>query len=292
MDALDQDIPVSPKAGATAESIRLVLRDQRTAIGNLAGVGSGKTVNGLVNDYLRSANNAALALAAVVSRSDVERLILTPRYWALCGADASAKANMSLISLEIHERTRAFSEIEDSLQRFTARWNREQCGHLIVADTCIYLHCGQPFEELPWRNYPESEVQVATLVVPLVVVDELDKAKLGNQSAAARATIRTMESRFSGSALLATLSDPGTSARLLLEPPAHVRTANADAEIVRRAADLAALSGLALTVVTYDYGMALRANAAGLHARWLEQPDRKARTPTSNQEGNSANIRE
>jgi predicted ribonuclease YlaK len=128
---------------------------------------------------------------------------------------------------------------------------------------------------------PHSDFVV---LVPMVVVDELDRLKeikdrhirwragytlavldrLFSKHAVSRAQLRNRVTKTEQGPLIAPLG--GVWVELLFEPPSHVRLPIADDEIVDRALSVEPLAGRPITVLTYDTGQSMRARNAGLQA--------------------------
>jgi hypothetical protein len=227
-------------------------------------------------------NGAADALRGQLSAGDVDRLVLTRRYWTLVRTDPAAHADdalLGMLHLELAERTTALSSARDDLVRETARWAASP-GICVVADTNVYLHHARPFEDLDWRHLAQArEYDQVNLVIPLLVVDELDRAKSGKARTRARTTLRTLHKLFPDPAVPARLGDatvpnrPGVLAHLLMDDLHHTRLGEADSELIDRAQALGGLVGRQVLLVTIDTAMAFRATMAGLNVRKLDQPD-------------------
>lgn len=256
--------------------------DVLTGLSNrLSNVGTGEEWTVLTR-YLRWANDAADELSNLVSAQDVARLVLTRRHWALQGiAPPANEALMSLLQLEIRERSRAFTCAREDLQRATGRWSQYP-GHLVVADTNIYLHHPDAFTDMDWRFLVGAgEHEGIQLILPLLVVDELDRAKHGNARTKARMTLRAIDVLFADAHWTASLPDSVgddlVRAHLLLDDVNHVRLPHADSELVDRCCALAAIADREVILVTFDTGMAIRAGSANLAVKKLPDPEPPSR---------------
>jgi hypothetical protein len=107
-------MPPKVLPGTRAETVL----DALTGLSNrLSNVGTGDKW-AVLTGYLRWANDAADQLSTVVSAQDVAHLVLTRRHWAIQGiAPPANEALMSLLQLEIRERSRVFTAAHDDLQR-------------------------------------------------------------------------------------------------------------------------------------------------------------------------------
>jgi len=163
------------------------------------------------------------------------------------------------------------------LKRLAAR-----TGLPVVYDTNMLNHWRPPGDVL-WREVFKAQgedVKVTRLVVPLRVIDELDRQKYGNGELARRAAtaVRYLERVLNG-------SHPGRPVQLrqgvVLEVwvDADDRSGDVDLSILRCAADLANLHpATGARVLTDDVGMRLRAQQMGLRVMRLPEDHRKPGT--------------
>jgi predicted ribonuclease YlaK len=109
-------------------------------------------------------------------------------------------------------------------------------------------------------------------LMPLVVLDELDKVKDRDLTYGkrARSVLKALDGLFGDSEWLSPKPlRQGVTLQMVDEPFAHVRQASQDDEIVRQAVYFAQLNGNRLSVLTRDRGMRLRAQAYGLVSKSL-----------------------
>lgn len=234
--------------------------------------------------YLDWATNAARTLRHVVQPADVDRLVCTPRYWVIqqqavsgSGIDISG-ALRPLLGLELEERITVFSEAHTDLDRLIRRWDRN--GHFVVADTSVFIESAK-IEELDFVGLVEFRGAPVHLLIPIVVIDELDGLKrygVGEHRGwRARYTLAVIDRVLENPTSIARLRkedfsplDSGGIPRgeitveILFDPPGHERLSILDDEIVSRALAAQAMAGRAVTVMTHDTGQATRARAAGL----------------------------
>lgn len=177
--------------------------------------------------------------------------------------------------------------------------------HNQVLDPCFYVEhpdelTGADLAGLTAVTTPGWAMHV---LVPLLVVDELDRLKRDNQARSrARTALTTLDEVFgnvSDERPMGRLRDDGSSGlgpvtmELLLDPPDHERLPDNDAEIVDRALAVQISSGREVTMVTYDKSMALRARHQGLKDLWLShlpapQPTGQAQTSRGRRAGSQA----
>ncbi|MFB7380819.1 PIN domain-containing protein [Kitasatospora purpeofusca] len=182
------------------------------------------------------------------------------------------------------EVQRQIAAIEDARRQLDVlRSFAERPGVPVVYDTNMLNHWQQP-ENIDWKTLLAGEGldgKHARLVVPLVVIDELDRQKYGNGPLAVKAAtaIRYLERKLAGAAPAEAVKlREGVTLEVRLDPPGH-RRAEPDLEILRCAAELEGIVPAAGTrVLTDDYGMRLRAQGMGLATLRLPAAYRKAGT--------------
>ena len=158
----------------------------------------------------------------------------------------------------------------DELEQHRARWSNGDV--FVVPDTNVFLHHALQFDEIDW--HAELAPRVADfrnvrLVVPMVVVDELDRLKRAEDKTRARESLAILESYIANpsrpAGLTTTTQTHGwVTVEVLVDDLDHVRLPDNDNEIVDQAAVLKQVTGREVIVVTGDTGMVLRAKAARL----------------------------
>jgi len=147
------------------------------------------------------------------------------------------------------------------------RWRRP--GRVVVPDTNVFLHHPSCFHETDWAQLVGT-ADAVRIVMPLVIVDELDRKKFDGKDAVrtrARTTLRAIDDLVSDPRETTSVSLGSGKAflfEMLLDPIGHVRLPNADDEIIDRVAAVSQLLDRPPLIVTYDTGAALRASVAGL----------------------------
>lgn len=154
----------------------------------------------------------------------------------------------------------------------------ERPGRVLVYDTNSLMH-HQPPEAIDWPAVAKG--RAVRIVVPLVVVDELDRKQhegSKEMSQRARRALRALDRMLDGTqpgAATPVPGRPGASIEVLLDEAGHRREASADEEIIERSIAAGTDHRRSVTVVTADTGMRLRAQAAGLHVVRLPEKYRK-----------------
>lgn len=252
--------------------------------------GSGEAASGILGDLANQAGNARggdMYAAYIAWTESAERmlanefeadvvtaLVHTPRYWLLRTASPDTHRLPALIDAEMEGRQRTLLRAREELQSHVRRWQAEPAT-LVVVDTNLFLEPDHPVDSIDWLAVADSRPGVR-LVVPLVVVHELDRLKRqGNQTAGklARQAIRWLartlptnpawrSERLSGDRFrdvtIEIAVDDGPS-----------RPDDADGVIIEFARQLAAISSLATKLATRDLGMYLRAQAVGVEGLLL-----------------------
>jgi hypothetical protein len=267
--------------GVRGESVAQGLRNSALALSNARGAGFGPLDQ--FNAYLRWANEQVRALSPLLRPEALEQLITTPRYWLLNGLDPAAHGDLGgLVNAEVEDRIRNLEQAAAAIESDVSCWSG-RLGQFVVADTNIYLHQDDEFDQLPWTQLVPGGATVGVLlVVPLVVIDELDRQKRTSGGvkvsqtnktevrSRARRTLRRINDLFpAATSDTATLLPRGYGAggvdvALLLDQPGHLRLPRADDEIVDRALALRDISGRDIMIATSDTGMDLRARTQQL----------------------------
>lgn len=279
-----------------------LLRDARNWLGN---VGQGTLYEGIMA-YTQWASIFSSSLRNYLEPDEVNRLITTQRYWTLTSlipfigkgnegavSPINMLANTSL-NQEVQERGRHLDRVIVWLEAEVARW-KESPGTLVVADTNIYLHNDKLFTGINWSDILGADHDSVHLVIPSVVIDELDRAKIAGSGKVgsleklnqekmsvknsenvdtvkkrAKITLREIERLFPTPAHMASVkpehSELGSVfVSLLLESVGHIRHPRPDSEILNRAIALQSFTSRKVVVVTYDTGMALRVRMANMN---------------------------
>lgn len=153
----------------------------------------------------------------------------------------------------------------------------------IVYDTNALNHWPRP-DQVTWTKVLRENVlegKLARLVIPLVVIDELDQQKSGTNALSDKAgkAIRFLEKTLDG-------TDPGQAVNVRddatlevrLGPPGHQRD-DTDMEILLCAAELDQL-GVQTRVPSNDFGLHLRARSMSLFPMRLPQAQQRKVSPS------------
>lgn len=272
----DGTMLITPRLGADRTTVLQQLVQLETDLANVRS--GGMTAEDLFNAYLRWTANAVRLLRHQTREADIESLVLTRRYWTL-QAMAGGPVGMvrDLVEVEIDDRQSVFSEAIRTTRFEFERWDR--LGPIVVADTSFYHEHPQKIDQADLSKVLESRHAAIGLVVPMVVIDELEKQKRSsdkNLRGRAQVTLAVFErvARHGGAGRLreadfSPIDQGGIPSGeiwldVLFDLPGHTRLPINDDEIVDRALSVQTVSGKGVTFLTYDTNQALRARHAGL----------------------------
>ena len=164
---------------------------------------------------------------------------------------------------EVEKQKGRLTQFRDELQQLM-KWST-RAGKIAILDCNVYMHCIM-FNEIDWRR--ELGEDVVRVVLPIAVIDELDKIKYmerGSRGDRARTVLKVLDG------YLDDLQTDGfvplrakTTLEIFMNERGHQRTQDADIEIVSRGVLLQQITGVPVLVVSNDRGMRLKAHTRGL----------------------------
>jgi len=285
------------KPGIPLDYAETVLRDAHTAWTNA------RSSQDYFRDYTKAVDDTHSTLNCAFAEPDLASDLRSAAYWhflqlgspkvlefvknPLLGQSpgmvetltAEMRTRNAALAAEIDRQIRVLENAQDQLRALKELVGRP--GLPVVYDTNMLNHWQQPSDVL-WRELFKQDgqdVPLTRLVVPLRVLDELDRQKYGDGALARKAAtaIRYLERVLKN-------SQPGTpvelrpgEATLEVWLDADDRDTDADLAILRCAADLDNLHGDA-RVLTDDIGMRLRAQQMDLTVMGLPEQYRKPGT--------------
>jgi PIN domain len=281
---------VSPMPGVDGKGLCTVLRDLYAGVLDARDAASNP-----VCAYFEWVGDALRSLQTQVSAADIDRLVLTRRYELLLSAAAGssswdaetgASVEQGLLDAELDARVTAFAQACDALERQIECWSRP--GVFVVVDTSVYITHPHKLEQIDFAPLIGVRGEPIHILVPIVIVDELDGLKQQGRDAVrwrAGYTLAVLDRVCKGSAQEGRLREEDFSAlgsggiprgevtvELLFDQPGHVRLPINDDEIIDRALATRPLAGRPVTLLTYDTGQSTRARAAGLRVIKLARP--------------------
>ena len=150
---------------------------------NLRGGGGPATAHKRLLAYLEWTSNAVRMLGYLVSPADLDSLVLTERYkLLLSGVGIMTSTEMEvqrvvngLVSLELDERVETFEAAIKALDQRIKLWS--EYGHYVIPDTSFYIEHKDKLEKVEFGPLIDVWQSPVTVLVPIVIVDELDRLK-------------------------------------------------------------------------------------------------------------------
>ncbi len=258
------------------------------------------TVELMHSAYLDWANESARMLHHMLSPTDLDRLVLTQRYWVLQSMPAAViDPQGRLLGVEVAQRLALLEQEIADLRNTINRWMRP--GRFVIADTTLFCQHEDRLEHLELRALTGDRDEPIHLILPIVIIDELDSLKQSGKAHTrwrAGYTLAFIDRVLGGGGLEGRLReadygplDSGgipsgeVTIEVVLDPPGHVRLPIADDEIVDRAQAIQTLAGRPIKFITFDTGQSTRARMAGLDVVKVQQP-LAADEPQINTSGN------
>lgn len=237
--------------------------------------------------YLDVIGEGARLLRGAVRAADIDALLLTRRYWTLVDMTVSTNPPETvvnaLLSLEIDDRLLELDDTIAATREALNRWSLT-AGQLVLPDTSFFLNNPRVLKNIDFPTILGTDDTI-TLLFPLAVIEELDRAKRRNDAGRAKAQVAL--------AVLEAIAEDGLSGKwknaprskrhghgeiwfdVLLDPLGHQPLRNSDAEIIDRAVTAQILAGRDITFLTYDTNQAFRARGNELKdVRKLTEPDK------------------
>jgi hypothetical protein len=216
--------------------------------------------------YLGWVNGAWRMLESHLEAAQLEELLHTPHYWSLRQMDGGEAWLHGQVKVELNDRREALTAMADEAKNLAMRWDVP--GSIVMPDTNMLIHTNEFFDEFDWPE--ELGIgETVHLVIPMVVVDQLDSLKRSTQKVKSRA-------RQTGKRLEALLPKPAdrvvmraadgreTTLEVLIDALDHRRLPDSDSEIVNRALYLSRLAGKPVRIATWDNLMRFRAGAVDI----------------------------
>lgn len=292
------------RPGADVPALIAELGRQESALGDVENLSGIEKLRG----YRRWSTDAMRTLSHYLVPDSLSQLITTPGYWFLHGLEAEpAPANMDstirlfrsntldnnwVLRLEVEQRRAALTSAREDIQKDSTLW-RDSRETIIVADTNVFLHHHEMYRNIQWEKVkPQADHVDCWLIIPLLVIDEIDKRKraagelvdskesripekerkYGFVRSRAKAVLRQIDQDVAEVGTRCALRGgvPERPSRLyatiIMDDPGHKRLPLPDDELISRACDIQNLAGKEVHFVSYDTGARIRARAAGLIA--------------------------
>lgn len=286
-----RDVRVTMLPGVTHDELLHVLTEAHTGVTNLRGRTSdfGK----LVDHYLDWVDDTVRMLRYRVHPDDIDRLVLTRRYWAIQTNPHAGLAKV--VNTEIDDREADLHHAIESIRGVQRRW-QSTAGKVVVADTSVFCQHPDKFADLDLAGLIEARPGTPfLLMLPILVLEELEGLKQSNKEHIRWRALHTLgrldEVLLPQGVGLLHAEDatrPGWPNRdrgpvrveVVFDPPGHRRLPINDDELIDRALAIEAESGREVTFLTYDTAQSTRARFAGLNVRKLtEDPGPESQAP-------------
>jgi hypothetical protein len=233
--------------------------------------------------FVRWSVNVQRAASSYIAWETIDAIFDSPRYRDIGSMQPAAHVEI-LINAELARLSSRFGEVADELEH--ARDFFTGPGAFVAPDTSFYIEHPDKLEEVDFRPLLNIREQPVRVVVPIIVVDELDNLKRSKdrdvrwRAAYSLAVIDRVVQNPSRRGQLAledfSAIDNQTGGiprgevtlQLVLDPPGHSRLPIPDDEFVDRCRVCQTFTG-SLTVLTYDTGQSMRARMAGLQVNKL-----------------------
>jgi uncharacterized protein YqcC (DUF446 family) len=217
-----------------------------------------------------------MQLGTYLGRAAVNRLVTTPRYWALLAPGFLDPLTLSqMVQWELAARMSDLLQEESALKRELGLWTNQPglgpggAKHAIVLDTNVLLAHANHLDQVDWARRADHRDGDIALVVPSMVVDELDDLKMSDNRMKinndffqtrdlARRALRELDQLFCDGFRIATIGELGAGRRLhailQVDELNTARLSRADSEILRQAQNTEAFAR-SVTVASYDHNI-------------------------------------
>jgi hypothetical protein len=265
---------VQPAQAVEALTSRILAATNLAGAVSPGGVGPGSEAVYLERrqaDYLHWAEATEGQLGNVTHDAYVLALPYSPAHYEIRQLTPRSPRAIAFIDSEIARQVRSLEELREDLELRLGR-ARAAPGAIAILDTNVLLHHQLP-DSVAWREVIGQES--VRLVIPLRVIEELDEKKYSTSDklrTRARERLPKLYTMVGAGGAPRPLKDGHGTIEVFIEPGTRTRPADADTEILETARDLRRLSGQAVTIVTGDTGMRLRAEAEGLATAAMPAP--------------------
>lgn len=178
---------ITPRPGIDRRNLLDSLRSVSSAISNLRGGGPQGAYARLLA-YLEWTSNAVRTLSNQISSADLDRLVLTKGYerlllgvGSMIGTEMEVQRVVNgLVSTELDQRVAAFEEAIKTLNYRMNRWS--MLGEFVVPDSSFYIQHSEKVEDVDFASVVDVTGTRVHVLVPIIVVDELDGLKQSKDS--------------------------------------------------------------------------------------------------------------
>jgi PIN domain-containing protein len=263
------------QASAAVKSLRPLIA-QGANIVAAAGTPDLHFVQRLQNGYLGWAEDVEHALRAFFLSPWVwEPIYDSARWREIRHLERTSPRPGALVADEVRSQRDRLTDLLDQLEASQVHFELPTGCVAVVPDTNVLVHY-KFFKDLDWISQVRTldpTIKDVRLVLPSVVVDQLDTQSYKSQPHADRAksVLRAFRQMLEGvgSPEAPTVVRPHVTMQFLVDAPGHEARQNEDDEILTRSEYLAALVGDRVYVTTGDVGMQTRAMTRGMRCLLL-----------------------
>jgi len=229
--------------------------------------------------YLRAVESIDLGVRSLLLGHEWFEALYTRGYWAIREMDASTPRPFPLIEAEASRLGRWLSELELELVKMADEDSQVNAAAVrLVLDTSALVRA-KCFTEVDWPEYFDRKP--VRLIIPILVITELDNLKNTGRSNKARPRLKKIRSILEGRGRGPGDVRGGVTLELLMDPPNHTRFPIPDQEIIRRTDYLKGRTGGPLFLVTGDYPMQFIAEADAVPVFFLPDELRLEPAPSA-----------
>lgn len=246
------------RPGVTAMRALESLRTLDTDLGNIL-------PSQIPDSYLKWVEDAEVQLRSLFADDALADGLLSQRYFhirQLIPNSVQARP-WPLVDAERALQKSRLDQAVAELKSYAALADRT--GHPFVLDTHVFLHYTL-FTDIDWVK--EFDCEQVRLIVPLIVLDELDDKTFSHNKRLARRADKVLRA-FDG--FLETMTTDGVSevrkgvtVEILGDDKSHQRRTNSDSEIIDRAQFFHQVIEKPVTMVTGDRGLRVRSKARSI----------------------------
>lgn len=250
------------KPGAPTKGFADNLKQARQTVAN---AGTAADPESGQNYYLNGVETLDAACLHSLLDSSWYESVYTPGYWAVRDLEATTPRPFPLLQAQANRITRWIDDSLEELGRIERQdeWDPNNTPRVIF-DTSALVREGE-FDALDWPGLLNS--RTARLIIPILVVRELDNLKNRDPYGKARARLRRIFQFLDGHGRGPAEIRKGITLELLMNPARYSSLDDHDQEIVRRVSYMNGRLGGPLTLITGDYTMLAMAQAEGVQAR-------------------------
>jgi len=258
--------------GVSTATALSTLRDLIRLVQNVAGGGGGRSPRQYAAEYIMWVEQAELHLRTIFASEWVWRGLLSPRYEEIRRVDLGIPRPHPLIRNEALAQAARLEAIAERLGREIQAFELPEGYVAAVPDTNVFLHYRR-YDEIDWPRFVGAGG--VRLVVPLIVIEELDAKKYAGHPVAQRArdVLSSLQKRRGSLPPEHPVEvRDGVDFQVLMDPDDHVRQRSHDEEFLDRIEDLAGILGRERAIiVSGDHAVQLR--AAGRQLEFVMLPE-------------------